>query len=651
MTVAASPWRPRDTVVLVPLALAVTAGLALLAALTLGFAPPPRGLVWLVVWELLAGVGLAVAARQVLKIHKSSATGWWLLAAAVLLLIAGPLRGAGSDVAADASLAAAMSVAVPLAVFRVAAPSRARRVPWCVDVAAIVLGAAVTITVTVAPRAVVITAALGVGAAVIGAEWLRFELTAGDERRRVLWVIVGLCSFTTSAALFWFSSADDVAPTRDLVVTLVMAPVSLLLPLTVAIAVLAPRRFDVRAVIGRVTVVAVMATLTVAAFTGTEAAVTALSGRAPPAPARALLAAVIAAGFHPTLVRVRGVLEELLFGGRADTVATLTLLGTELSTGSPPQEWADTLRVALGVPSVVLTGRGRVLAASPAAAGSPDGDGGHRAGRVEVTALMAASEHVGDLAVGIPAEQLQLSPATRLVLTLIAAPVAQALQAMRLGEQLQASRGQVVAALEEERRRVRRDLHDGLGPTLTGIAYSAEAASNLVASDAERAGQLLRELRADTADAIAEIRRIVYGLRPRALDELGLVAAVRQRLTRSRAADGRLMSVEVVSTQELPELPAAVEVAAYRVAVEAVTNVARHAGVAAARVTFAVSDHRALVVAIADQGVSPGPWVPGVGIRAMRERAEEVGGQLTVTQGPSGSQVVANLPLDLAALP
>jgi signal transduction histidine kinase len=210
------------------------------------------------------------------------------------------------------------------------------------------------------------------------------------------------------------------------------------------------------------------------------------------------------------------------------------------------------------------------------------------------TKLWAGPEHVGDLVVALPSDQLQLAPATRSVLGLIAAPLAQALHAVRLSEQVQASRGRVIAALEDERRRMRRDLHDGLGPTLTGIAYSADAASNLVSSDADGAAQVLRELRSDAAEAIVEIRRIVHGLRPKALDELGLVAAVEQRVSRLRAADGRMLQVEITAPDTLPELPAALEVVAYRVAVEAVTNVARHSGVAAALVTFTVTPGQAL---------------------------------------------------------
>jgi signal transduction histidine kinase len=248
--------------------------------------------------------------------------------------------------------------------------------------------------------------------------------------------------------------------------------------------------------------------------------------------------------------------------------------------------------------------------------------------------------------VTLPADQLHLAPTTRAVLTLVAGPLAQALHAVRLTEQLQASRGRVVAALEEERRRVRRDQHDGLGPTLTGIAYSADAVTNLVGSDPDRAAAVLSGLREDAADAIAEVRRIVYGLRPRALDELGLVNAVRQRLERLHAADGRPFVVDVTAPGALPALSAAVEVAAYRVAVEAVTNVARHAGVAAACVRFRLPE-TGLEIEVTDAGRPGATWRAGVGLDSMRERVEQLGGTLVAGPTPEGGRVHASVPLVL----
>ena len=167
------------------------------------------------------------------------------------------------------------------------------------------------------------------------------------------------------------------------------------------------------------------------------------------------------------------------------------------------------------------------------------------------------------------------------------------------------SRGRAVTALEEERRRVRRDLHDGLGPMLTGIAYSADAVANMLRSNPDEASEIVQALRREARDAIAEIRRIVYGLRPRALDELGLVGAVQQQVSRLRTADGRFLAVAFDAAQDMSQLPAAVEVAAYRMAVEALTNVARHSGVAEASARFTLAEGPVLCVTIADRAVRP----------------------------------------------
>jgi signal transduction histidine kinase len=231
------------------------------------------------------------------------------------------------------------------------------------------------------------------------------------------------------------------------------------------------------------------------------------------------------------------------------------------------------------------------------------------------------------------------------VLSLVSVPLGQALHAARLTEDLRLSRGRAVTALEEERRRMRRDLHDGLGPMLTGIAYSADAVANLLHANSSEASEIVSGLRGEARDAIAEVRRIVYGLRPRALDELGLVGAVQQQVARLRTADGRFLTVAFDAAHDLSKLPAAAEVAAYRMAVEALTNVARHSGVAEASVSFTLDEGPVLRVTVSDRGRSVSPWMPGVGIASMRERVEQVGGTLWTRAGPDGATVTAEIPL------
>jgi signal transduction histidine kinase len=253
-----------------------------------------------------------------------------------------------------------------------------------------------------------------------------------------------------------------------------------------------------------------------------------------------------------------------------------------------------------------------------------------------------------ELVVGLRPGDLTLPKDDDHVLRLVAPLLAQALRARALATDLQASRGATIAALEEERRRLRRDLHDGLGPRLSGIAFTSDAARNLLRTDPEAADALLRQLRADTATAIEDIRRLVYAMRPPALDELGLVPALRQQSAGLRNRHGLPLRVAVQVPEELPPLSAAVEVATYRIVLEALTNAARHADSTTASVCLRVVSGE-LVVEVSDHGGSPPlqthEWRAGVGLTSMRERATELGGSLTAGPTADCSMVRVVLPL------
>ena len=215
------------------------------------------------------------------------------------------------------------------------------------------------------------------------------------------------------------------------------------------------------------------------------------------------------------------------------------------------------------------------------------------------------------------------------------------------------SRERLVTAREEERRRLRRDLHDGLGPRLGAQMLTVGAARLLVRHDPDAADAALADLEADLEDALADIRRLVYNLRPPALDDLGLVAALREgavgycRPTAGVDGGGGLR-VTVEAPGRLPALPAAVEVAAYRIALEALTNVARHAGARHCAIRLALDEAGgALCLEIVDDGVGlrPARHV-GVGLVSMRERAAELGGVCAIAALPTGgTRVAARLPL------
>jgi len=200
-----------------------------------------------------------------------------------------------------------------------------------------------------------------------------------------------------------------------------------------------------------------------------------------------------------------------------------------------------------------------------------------------------------------------------------------------------------VLAREEERRRLRRDLHDGLGPVLASMFQRLDSAVGLVERDPKAAGSLLSGLRDQVKITLGDLRRLVYALRPPALDEFGLVAAIRDQASQHETAEG--LQVFVTAPETLPALPAAVEVAAFRIAAEALTNVCRHAHAHTCRISLDVSD--VLILQITDDGTGmPSPSRTGVGLSSMRERAAELGGSCRVDSSVgSGTHVCARLPI------
>lgn len=610
--------------------------LAVAALVSLPLAPPPPSERW-TIWAAVVGSFLALCRATVSARLPGAAAAPFLGASSAALLAAPLTLAAGARTPAVVLAVLAATVALPLAALRVVPERPPSRLLAGAEAAVVVTGAGCAAAAVAGVQDARTAGVIAAGVAMLAGTWVLFEVTAGDDRRRVLWLVLGAAATTLGGMLLF--AAENSLPMGPVATVLATSALALPFPFAVTVALVAPRRADVRVVIRGATVLIVMLALSAAVYEGVAAVWETVVGTRPGKGVPALLAAVIAAGYQPVRQRVEASMDEMLFGRSADPVETLTRLGTDLTAGAPPPLWLHTLRSTLGVPGIALRQDG----AAVATAGTMDD------GPTARTALRAGAEHVGDLVVCLPPGHLRLPRAATAVLDLVAAPLAQALHAARLSEQLRVSRGRVVTALEEERRRMRRDLHDGLGPALTGIAYTTDAAVNLIATDPERAVDTLRGLRLDIGDAITEIRRIVYGLRPRALDELGLVDAVRQRVAPLCTADGRPLTVTIDAPPRLPPLPAAVEVAAYRVAVEAVTNIARHSAGTRAALTLALADSSVLRITVADDGPCTAPWTHGVGIRSMHERVEEIGGSLTVDATPRGATVTADLPLSLPA--
>ncbi|WP_131740860.1 sensor histidine kinase [Actinomadura roseirufa] len=227
----------------------------------------------------------------------------------------------------------------------------------------------------------------------------------------------------------------------------------------------------------------------------------------------------------------------------------------------------------------------------------------------------------------------------------VAAHAASIPHLLRLTADLQRSRERILASSEEERRQLRHDLHDGLGPTLASLAMSLDAARITLAGEPERMDPLLADVRDRLATAVGEIRDLAHGLRPPALDDLGLVAAI------EAFAEGCCERVDVRFDGDPAGLPAAVEVATYRIVQEALTNVRRHAPGSTALVLLSRDTELHLMVADTGPGLPDTPRNGGAprsrrGLEAMKEWAAELGGGCVITSRTGGGTVVtARLPL------
>jgi len=359
-----------------------------------------------------------------------------------------------------------------------------------------------------------------------------------------------------------------------------------------------------------------------------------------------VITGLVAVAFHPVRERVQRAVNRLLYGRRDEPYAALSELGrrleTTLSAGAVLATIAASVREALRVPYAVisLTGAGGALGTA---------ESGEPAPVVVRLPLAFGPEQVGELAVAARQAGEQLTAADRRLLADFARQAGVAAHAVRLTTDLEAARKRLVTAREEERRRLRRDLHDGLGPHLASQALTLDAARDLLHKDPDAADSLLAELRAQTQQAVADIRRIVNDLRPPALDDRGLVEALREHAT-SYTRTG--LQVCVAAPAELPPLPAAVDLAAYRIAAEAVTNAARHAGARQCTISLAADAQDGhMTLEVRDDGCGmPVSYQPGLGLASMQARASELGGVCRIKSRPgAGTVVTAELPFTLRA--
>jgi signal transduction histidine kinase len=412
-----------------------------------------------------------------------------------------------------------------------------------------------------------------------------------------------------------------------------------LVPLAVAVGVLRFRLLGIDVIVRRTLLYALLTGLVIAVYTATTAL---MSSVTPSVGTRTVVAAaLVAVLLVPLRDRLQRAVDRVVYGARRDPLRAVREVGTSMSAAS-----ADPL------PMVVQALAGSIRASRVAVIGTHGeslASAGTRQGEFSDATvtypLRVGGEHLADLQVTPAAGDRALAPGDGRVVEALAVPIASIVHAARQTERLRAASARALTATHEERARIRRDLHDGLGPSLSGVALGLEAIEAALPANPPLALTMTARLHTEVQSAVEEIRRIIDALQPGALDRADLLTALRERADAVTARSSGLL-VTIDTAEPLPSLPSAVEHAAFRIVDEALNNVVRHAH--AANCTVRISADNGLLITVADDGIG----IPtqrrqeGVGLLSMQQRAFELGGTVTITGVPDGGTVIeAHLPL------
>jgi signal transduction histidine kinase len=473
---------------------------------------------------------------------------------------------------------------------------------------------------------------------------LRLRRARGEEREQLKWfayvATLLVVAWVMDNLLSVYFPREAVTRAYDLVFTLV-APLALVsLPLLTGLAILKYRLFDINLLINRTLVYGALSACVIGLYALIVGGAGTLFGAGGNLLMSLIATGIVALLFQPLRGWLQRGVNRLLYGQRDEPYVVVAQLGRRLEGALPPEAMLpaiiETVAVALKLPYAAIALRRGDELHTEAVFGAP----------VEAALtlpLVYQTDTIGQLTLGPRQRGEAFTTADRRLLEDLARQIGVAAHGVQLTADLQRSRERLVTTREEERRRLRRDLHDGLGTALTSLMLKLDATDTLLDRDLPAARSLLAETRGQMQASIADIRRLVYDLRPPTLDEWGLVDALREQVAHY-ALDNVRVTVEAPAS--LPPLSAAVEVAVYRIALEALANVVKHAHATICAIRVSLAD-TLLVVEIEDNGVGrPAGAHAGVGLTAMRERAAELGGSCVIEDAaPHGTRVRAGVPL------
>ncbi|MFE3290382.1 histidine kinase [Rhodococcus sp. NPDC059234] len=411
-------------------------------------------------------------------------------------------------------------------------------------------------------------------------------------------------------------------------------------PAAMLVSILRQRMWGLDLAVSRAVLAGTLTVVLIALYVAVATALARLVPTADSVVAQAVAAGAVAVAVQPARLWLQRRVHDLVYGDGLDPARAVRSLGTRFASADPDElvsELAGGVAAALRLESVTVWRDGD--AETIARHGDPTGPA------VEVDLIHRGATVGGLTATAPPGESLDAR--ARKSLQELSSVVAAGLVLVQASRDLDAARARLSSVRLEERRVIRRELHDGLGPSLAGIRLGLQGVRNLLASDPGAAGRLLESLQEQLDHQVDGVRSLSRSLFPPILDELGLAAALHE-LAAQHSRGGFAVEVQA-------HVPVGVDadasVAAYGIVVEAVSNARRHSGADRCRVealcTTADSTDRQLIVTVLDAGAGfDAVRAPGVGTRTMRERARELGGTLVIdSTPPHGTRIVARLPL------
>jgi signal transduction histidine kinase len=494
------------------------------------------------------------------------------------------------------------------------------------------------------PRSTYISVVLGWILTGVFSLGYRYRQSGSRQREQIRWIVWGAGASALGLILQVIPLSFNPEGSARLLYDFVLYPLGQVLkaslPLSIAFAILRHRLWNIEIILNRVLVYGSLSVLTMLGYLGAifmlHILFTGLSN-----PVISFIATgFVAILFEPLRQRLQRAVNRWMYGERDDPYAVLSRLVKTLE-GTPSANEV--------LPSIAET-VGHSLK-SPYVALWLDQDGKEKrvaSYGLEITdpvsfPLVYQGETIGRLDVARRAPREEFSEADRRLIENIAHQAGAAAQTVRLNAELVRSRAQIVNEREDERLRIRRDLHDELGPMLAAQGLKLAAARQVIRTKPGTAETLVDEVIQQSQQTVVDVRRLVHGLRPPALDQLGLVEAIRD-LARNQNG-GPALEVRTPKNG-LPRLPAAVEVNAYRIVLEAWNNSVRHARASRCIVGFGI-EQDVLVLSVQDDGPGmPKEYRAGLGLRSMRARAREIGGELQIESvQPHGTCISARLPL------